>query len=99
MKKPMTGLTAPLLFGTSLGPLVSFFSFSPSDTHMPMPIGVCVGWLAGTATGFFACALMEHMLALHRGFTLYNVSCRNDPFSFACSLRDLEPTDVIEMTD
>eukprot|EP01102_Stenamoeba_stenopodia_P003197 TRINITY_DN1312_c0_g4_i1.p1 TRINITY_DN1312_c0_g4~~TRINITY_DN1312_c0_g4_i1.p1 ORF type:complete len:522 (-),score=63.08 TRINITY_DN1312_c0_g4_i1:163-1728(-) len=68
--KKLGDLVPPLTFGTSLAPVVSVFSF---HSGLPTIFGIAMGWGLGISLGFCLASLMEHMLALHRGFTLYNI--------------------------
>ncbi|NSW53392.1 MAG: DUF1576 domain-containing protein [Anaerolineae bacterium] len=66
--KPMRDLIAPLLFGTTLGPVVSQTVFG---------FGSGVGWLAlglalGILAGMLLAALMNHIYSFHMGYNLYN---------------------------
>jgi len=58
------------LFGTALGPLVSFFAFEIGLTGLS---GMTIGFLAGTVTGFFLPGLALSMLHMHQGYNLYNI--------------------------
>jgi hypothetical protein len=58
------------LFGTALGPLVSFTIFEIGLTGFP---AIAAGILVGTATGFILPALAVTMLHLHQGYNLYNM--------------------------
>jgi hypothetical protein len=68
--KPLGDLIPPLLFGTSMAPVVSVFTFY---CGLPLPVGLSLGVGVGICLGFCLASIMEHMLALHRGFTLYNI--------------------------
>eukprot|EP01102_Stenamoeba_stenopodia_P003194 TRINITY_DN1312_c0_g2_i1.p1 TRINITY_DN1312_c0_g2~~TRINITY_DN1312_c0_g2_i1.p1 ORF type:complete len:559 (-),score=57.41 TRINITY_DN1312_c0_g2_i1:135-1811(-) len=68
--KPLAELIPPLTFGGSLAPVVSIFSF---HSGLPVIFGIIMGWCLGISLGFCLASLMEHMMALHRGFTLYNI--------------------------
>ncbi len=58
------------LFGTALGPLVTFLMFS---TDLPLPLSIPLGIVAGLAAGFILPAVAGSMLQLHQGYNLYNV--------------------------
>lgn len=58
------------LFGTALGPLVSFFAFEIGLTGI---FGMSIGFLAGIVTGFFLPGLALSMLHMHQGYNLYNI--------------------------
>ena len=72
------------LFGTALGPLVSFMVFEFGFTGVT---AVAVGILAGTITGFLLPAIAVSMLHLHQGYNLYNMGLSCGFFAlFAASL-------------
>ena len=58
------------LFGTALGPLVTFVMFS---LELPLLISVPLGILSGLAAGFILPAVAGSMLQLHQGYNLYNI--------------------------
>ena len=58
------------LFGTTLAPLVSFFSFGAG---LAWPVGVAAGVAFGLLAGFILPALASHMLRFHDGYNIYNV--------------------------
>jgi len=58
------------LFGTALGPLVTFLMFS---TDLPLTLSIPLGIVAGLAAGFILPAVAGSMLQLHQGYNLYNV--------------------------
>ncbi len=58
------------LFGTTLGPLVSFFSFV---SVLQGPVGVLVGIALGVLVGFVLPPLASHMLRFHDGYNIYNI--------------------------
>jgi len=66
------------LFGTALGPLVSFFAFEIGLTGIT---GMSVGFLAGTVTGFFLPGLALSMLHMHQGYNLYNIGLTSGFFA------------------
>ncbi len=58
------------LFGTALGPLVSYIIFEAGITGIyAIPIGI----LGGIIAGFFLPSLGVAMLRMHEGFNLYNI--------------------------
>ena len=58
------------LFGTTLAPLVSYFSFAAG---LPVGTGIVLGVALGVVVGFVLPPLASHMLRFHDGFSLYNV--------------------------
>ncbi|MCK5674916.1 MAG: DUF1576 domain-containing protein, partial [Spirochaetales bacterium] len=72
------------LFGTALGPLVSFLVFEFGFTGVT---AVAVGIIGGTITGFLLPAIAVSMLHLHQGYNLYNMGLSCGFFAlFAASL-------------
>ncbi|MDA3941505.1 MAG: DUF1576 domain-containing protein, partial [Spirochaetia bacterium] len=72
------------LFGTALGPLVSFLVFEFGFTGVT---AVAVGLIGGTITGFLLPAIAVSMLHLHQGYNLYNMGLSCGFFAlFAASL-------------
>ncbi len=67
--RPIRELFPPLVFGTTLAPIVSQYAFGPHFGGAGSFVGVALGILSG----FLLSALMGHMLNLHQGFTLYNI--------------------------
>lgn len=58
------------LFGTTLAPLVSFFSFAAG---LPVGVGIAAGWAVGMLAGFVLPPLASHMLRFHDGYNIYNI--------------------------
>ena len=58
------------LFGTALGPLVSFFVL---EFGLPLPISLITGMAAGIAAGILLPSVAMAMLHLHQGYNLYNM--------------------------
>lgn len=58
------------LFGTALGPVVSFIAF---EMGFSGAIGLVGGLSLGVVTGFFLPAVAVSMLHLHQGYNLYNM--------------------------
>lgn len=58
------------LFGTALGPLVSYILFESGFTGLP---AIVLGILSGTLAGFILPGLGMAMLRMHEGFNLYNM--------------------------
>ncbi len=72
------------LFGTALGPLVSFIVFEFGLTGV---VAVAAGIICGTITGFLLPAIAVSMLHLHQGYNLYNMGLSCGFFAlFAASL-------------
>ncbi len=72
------------LFGTALGPLVSFLVFEFGFTGIA---AVSAGIIGGTLTGFLLPAIAVSMLHLHQGYNLYNMGLSCGFFAlFAASL-------------
>lgn len=72
------------LFGTALGPLVSFIVFEFGFTGVS---AVAAGIIAGTITGFLLPSIAVSMLHLHQGYNLYNIGLSCGFFAlFAASL-------------
>jgi hypothetical protein len=61
-------LIAPLLFGTTLGPIVSQMAFGFDFGWW----GVVGGILLGVLSGVLLAALMKHIYSFHLGYNLYN---------------------------
>ncbi len=58
------------LFGTAIGPLVSFFAFELGFTGIP---GIIIGSGIGIVVGVLLPAAAISMLHMHQGYSLYNV--------------------------
>lgn len=58
------------LFGTALGPLVTYIMFS---LGLPYPLSIPLGIMCGIGAGFILPAVAGSMLQLHQGYNLYNV--------------------------
>ena len=67
-QQPMKDLIAPLLFGTTLGPIVSQVAFGFNFGWW----GVTGGILLGILCGVLLAALMNHIYSFHMGYNLYN---------------------------
>ncbi len=67
-RQPLRDLIAPLLFGTTLAPLVSQTAFGFGFGWMGLILGILVGILAGMLLP----ALMNHIYSIHLGYNLYN---------------------------
>lgn len=66
--KQMADLIAPLLFGTTLGPVVSQTAFGFGTVYSWLALGIVLGILAG----MLLAALMGHIYKMHLGYNLYN---------------------------
>lgn len=66
--QPMKDLIAPLLFGTTLGPVVSQVAFGFNFGWW----GIIGGILLGIVCGILLAALMNHIYSFHLGYNLYN---------------------------
>jgi len=64
----MRDLIAPLLFGTTLGPVVSQVAFGFDFGWRGLVGGILLGILAG----ILLAALMNHIYSFHMGYNLYN---------------------------
>ncbi|HEY60620.1 MAG TPA: DUF1576 domain-containing protein [Anaerolineae bacterium] len=66
--QPMKDLIAPLLFGTTLGPIVSQVAFG---FNLGLK-GIFIGIALGIISGVLLAALMKHIYSFHLGYNLYN---------------------------
>jgi len=66
--KPMRDLIAPLLFGTTLGPIVSQVAFGFGWGWS----GVVAGIVLGIICGGLVAAISGHVFTFHQGYNLYN---------------------------
>ena len=66
--QPMRDLIAPLLFGTTLGPIVSQVAFGFGWGWR----GVISGIVLGIVCGGLMAAIMGHIFTFHQGYNLYN---------------------------
>lgn len=64
----MKGLIAPLLFGTTLAPVVSQIAFGFGQGWEWIILGILVGVLGGIVLT----AIMRHIYSFHMGYNLYN---------------------------
>ena len=67
-QQPMKDLIAPLLFGTTLGPIVSQVAFGFDLGWWGLIGGIVLGILCGVLLA----ALMNHIYCFHMGYNLYN---------------------------
>lgn len=68
--KPMRSYILMALFGTALGPLVTFVIYEMGLTGVPALLS---GLLAGIVVGILLPGLAMAMLRMHEGFNLYNI--------------------------
>lgn len=66
--QPMKDLIAPLLFGTTLGPVVSQVAFGFDFGWWGLVGGIVLGIICGVLLA----ALMNHIYSFHMGYNLYN---------------------------
>jgi len=91
--KPFNSFILIALFGTALGPLVTFLVYEAGFSGVP---ALLIGLVGGTVTGLGLPALAMAMLKLHQGFNLYNIGLTSGFLGlFAASLliathRDME---------
>lgn len=84
VKKPFSHFLLIALFGTALGPWVTFLVVEAGFTGIPAMI---IGMTGGILTGMILPALAISMLRLHEGFNLYNIGLTSGFFGlFAASL-------------
>ncbi|MBI9104302.1 MAG: DUF1576 domain-containing protein [Spirochaetales bacterium] len=76
------------LFGTALGPLVSFIVFEFGLTGV---LAVLAGTAGGIFAGFFLPAIAMAMLHLHQGYNLYNMG-------FSCGFLALFAASLVKAT-
>ncbi|HCU57094.1 MAG TPA: DUF1576 domain-containing protein [Anaerolineaceae bacterium] len=67
-QQPLKDLIAPLLFGTTLGPVVSQVAFGFDLGWWGLIGGIVLGILCGVLLA----ALMNHIYSFHMGYNLYN---------------------------
>lgn len=67
--EPMRDLIAPLLFGTTLSPVVSQVAFGFGFGWR----GIALGVLLGVLSGILLAGLMKHIYSFHLGYNLYNI--------------------------
>jgi Protein of unknown function (DUF1576) len=66
--EPMKNLIAPLLFGSTLGPVVGQIAFGFDLGGWGLTLGIAVGIFSG----ILLAALMRHIYTFHMGYNLYN---------------------------
>jgi len=67
--KPGRTFAAPMLFASTIAPLVSQIAFGFGFGS----VGIAGGILAGLIAGFLIAALARHIYSLHAGYNLYNI--------------------------
>ncbi len=77
------------LFGSALGPLVSFLSFGLGCGY---GWGVLIGLTVGVAVGFILPSISVAMLHFHQGYNLYNVG-------LSCGFMGLFITAIVKASD
>lgn len=70
VKKPFQNYILIALFGTALGPLVTYLAYEAGLTGFAAPAAAAA---AGVAAGMVLPALAISMLRLHEGYNLYNI--------------------------
>jgi hypothetical protein len=68
-RKTLGSYSLIALFGTALGPLVTFIMF---ELDLPFYLSIPLGLVSGIAAGFILPAVAGSMLQLHQGYNLYN---------------------------
>ncbi len=69
-RKKLGSYSLIALFGTALGPLVTYIMF---ELGISLAVSIPLGILTGVAVGFILPAVAGSMLGLHQGYNLYNV--------------------------
>lgn len=69
IRRPLREMVAPLLFGTTLAPVVSQITFGFIFSWQSAILGIFIGMLAGALLP----ALMKHVFTFHMGYNLYNI--------------------------
>lgn len=67
--KPLGSYSLIALFGTALGPVVTFIMF---EMGLPFILSIPLGVLSGLVAGFILPGVAGSMLQLHQGYNLYN---------------------------
>ncbi|MDO9545383.1 MAG: DUF1576 domain-containing protein [Pelolinea sp.] len=67
--QPLRDLIAPLLFGTTISPVVSLMAFGLGWGLEGIVVGIGIGVICG---GLIA-AVMGHVFTFHQGYNLYNI--------------------------
>jgi hypothetical protein len=69
-RKPFKNYILMAMFGTALGPLVSFLI---CEAGLSGPVALLAGFAAGCLAGMILPALSMAMLRMHEGFNIYNI--------------------------
>jgi hypothetical protein len=69
-RKTLGSYSLIALFGTALGPLVSYVMF---EMNLPLAASIPMGIVAGIIVGSILPAVAGSMLQLHQGYNLYNI--------------------------
>lgn len=85
-RKDIGSYTLIAMFGTALGPLVTYLMF---ETPLPPALAIPLGLVLGVAAGALLPAIAGLMLQIHKGYNLYNVG-------FSCGFLGLFASSVLE---
>ncbi|MFA6783643.1 MAG: DUF1576 domain-containing protein [Sphaerochaeta sp.] len=69
-RKTLGSYSLIALFGTALGPLVTYIMF---ELNLPLVLSIPLGIGSGLAAGFLLPSIAGSMLQLHQGYNLYNI--------------------------
>ena len=69
-RKPSENYLVASLFGTALGPVVSYIAFAKG---LPTVLGIIVGYVVGIVIGILIPPLAAAFMKFHHGLSLYNV--------------------------
>ena len=69
-RKTLGSYSLIALFGTALGPLVTYIMF---ELNLPFTLSVPLGIASGLVAGFLLPSIAGLMLQLHQGYNLYNI--------------------------
>ena len=96
-RKSMGSYSLIALFGTALGPLVTYLMF---EMNLPLSLSIPLGIIGGFAVGAVLPALAGAMLQLHQGYNLYNIgfTCGFLGLFLSSLLRALERMNPITVT-
>ncbi|HCS35283.1 MAG TPA: DUF1576 domain-containing protein [Sphaerochaeta sp.] len=87
--KTMGSYSLIALFGTALGPLVTYIMF---EIGLPLPFSIPLGILGGFVAGAILPAVAGSMLQLHQGYNLYNIG-------FTCGFLGLFASSALRAAD
>lgn len=88
-RKSLGSYSLIALFGTALGPLVTFIMF---EMHLPFALSIPLGICSGLAAGFILPSVAGSMLQLHQGYNLYNTG-------FSCGFLGLFASSLLIATN